>query len=264
MNKLSYILLVLFLLGTSTTVNSDTLKSETNEIQRVRVDFHTPTGFTRHLLLAFTPDNAASDGVDYGYDARNFDNYPNDMNWIISDQRYVIQGVGEFNESKYYPLAMFLSNSGTIGVSLNSLENFETAIDVFIYDALLGTFTSINTENYTNELTNGDYYDRFYITFTNSISELNIQNNSLSINENIFKNTFINYLFQSNELMIDTKNEFKIKEISIYNLNAQEIYKLNIYTDRIKIPLQFINSNALIVKLTSDSGAHLFKQIVVQ
>lgn len=264
MNKLNYILLALFFIGASTTVNSDTLKSETNGIQRVRIDFHTPLGYTRHLLLGFTPDNAATDGFDYGYDAQNFENIPDDMNWIISDQRYIIQGVGEFDVSKCYPLAMFLSNSGTIGISLNSLENFDTAIDVYIYDALLGTFTSINTEDYTNELIDGEYYDRFYITFTNNMSELNIQNNSLSINENIFKNTFINYLFQSNELMIDTKNEFKIKEISLYNLNAQEIYKLNVYTDKIKIPLQFISSNALVVKLTSDSGEHLFKQIVIR
>jgi hypothetical protein len=263
MNKLNYILFAILLLGLSTTANTNTFESEPNEIQRVRIDFHTPLGFTRHLLLAFTPDNAASDGVDYGYDALNFDNYPDDMNWIISDQRYVIQGVGEFNVSKSYPLAMFLSNSGTVGISLNSLENFETEIDVYVYDALLGTFETINTQNYATTLENGNYLDRFYITFTSDINQINIPNNSLSISDNYFENTSIHYLYQSNELMIDSKNEFVIREIKIYNLNAQEIYKVKVNTDKIKVPLQFIKSNALLVEITSSSGAQYMKRILI-
>lgn len=263
MNTLNYILFAFILLGFPTKANSKTVNSPTNQIQRVRIDFHTPLGFTRHLLLGFTPDNAASDGFDYGYDALNFENIPDDMNWLISGQRYVIQGVGEFHESKCYPLAMFLTNSGTIGISLNSLENFETEIDVFVYDAVLGTFNSINSQNYSSVLASGNYLDRYYITFTNNINQINMPNNALSVNKNYFENTFINYLSQSKELLIDSNEEFIIKDVTFYNLNSQEVHKLNIYTDRIKIPLQFVSSNSIIVKITSNSGAFHFKQIVV-
>lgn len=263
MNKLTYSFIAIMLIAITPIANSKNLVSESNQIQRVRIDFHTPLGYTRHLLLAFTPDNAASDGIDYGYDALNFDNYPDDMNWIIGGQRYVIQGVGEFNLNKCYPLAMFLSNSGTVGISLNSLENFESEIDIYVYDSLLGTFGSINSQTYSSTLASGDYVNRFYITFTNNIDQINVPNEALSINESNFENIFINYVSNSKELIVDTKNEFFIKEISIYNLNAQEIYKLAVNTDRIKIPLQFVSSNSLIIKLRSSSGALFHKQIMV-
>ena len=53
------------------------------EIQRVRVDFETPLGYVRHLLLGFTPDNAASDEMDYGYDALCFDDLDDDLDPFI-------------------------------------------------------------------------------------------------------------------------------------------------------------------------------------
>ena len=77
--------------------------SQSSEIQRVRLDFVGPMGYTRDLLLAFTSDEIASDGVDYGYDGLLFDKLPDELNWMIEDDRYVIQGVGHFDNNKYYP-----------------------------------------------------------------------------------------------------------------------------------------------------------------
>ncbi len=236
-----------------------------NEIQRLRIDFETPLGYTRHLLLGFTPDNAATDEFDYGYDGLNVDDFPDDLNWIIDDQRYVIQGVGEFNTSKCYPLGMFLLNSGDINISLNALENFNSEINVFIYDALLGTFDSINNSNYSKSLTSGDYMNRFYITFTNDITQINIDNNSLSINDIDFKRTNFKYVNSTDELIIDTNNNYHIKELSIFNYNAQELYsKQLLNVDRLALSMQSINTNTLIIKLVSDNNMVFYKQLIIK
>ena len=72
------------LIGHSTNQSQEQFSIAT-QIQRVRVTFKSANGYTRYLLLAFTPNDTASDGFDYGYDALNIDNFADDMNWIIED-----------------------------------------------------------------------------------------------------------------------------------------------------------------------------------
>ena len=77
------------------------------------------------MLLGFVPNNLATDYFDYGYDAMNTESFPNDLSWLINSEPYIIQGVGDFDESKLYPLGLYLSDSGEIEISLNTLENFD-------------------------------------------------------------------------------------------------------------------------------------------
>ena len=104
---------------TSNAINntSNNQATQSSTIQRVRIDFTTPTGYVRHLLLAFTSNNAASDGFDYGYDGMVADDFPDDLNWMIEDDRYVSQGVGAFDQTKKYPLGLFLTNSGNFSAT---------------------------------------------------------------------------------------------------------------------------------------------------
>ena len=239
--------------------------SSQNEIQRVRLDFETPTGYTRHLMLGFTPDNAASDEFDYGYDGLNVDDLPDDLNWIIGEDRYVIQGVGEFDISKCYPLGMFLSNSGNIKITLNALENFESTIDVFVYDHLLGTFESINSSDYTRALLNGDYMNRFYITFTNDITQINIEDNTLSLTSYEFEQTLFKYANSTQELIIDTNNTYNIKEISIFNINAQKLHELNyLNSNSVAISMQNSNANSFIIRLVNENNNVFYKQLIIK
>lgn len=260
MNKITYLFFVFLFCFSFKGISQ-------SSIQRVRVDFEGPMGYTRHLLLAFTTNNAASDGVDYGYDALVFDNFPDDMNWIIEDGRYVIQGVGSFNNSKYYPLGMFLSNSGEIEIVLTALENFTTAINVFVYDSVLNTFTSINNSNYIKTLSKGEYLNRFYITFTDNSEMLNIAsetNNALSMTENDLKETSFNYIKSTKELVIKT-NSINLKEVSFYDVLGKKLLNVrNLKSDYIKIPLSNIKtSSSLIVSLLTEDGKQLNKHIML-
>jgi hypothetical protein len=232
------------------------------DIQRVRVDFETPLGYVRHLLLGFTPDNAASDGIDYGYDALSFDNLTDDLNWIINDQRFIIQGVGEFNENKSYPFGMFLSNSGTITISLNSLENFDNAINVFIYDALSNTFTKINETGFSLNIDNGDYLNRFFITFQN-INPPAGANGVLSIANNDLDKISIISLINSKELIVDTKTSLRINKVEILDVLGKKVSNLeNINASRITIPTHHINSKIIIITIYTTNGV-IRKKIII-
>src|SRR5690606_15563107 len=68
--------------------NESTTEEEEDLIKRIRFDYTTSANSVRHLLLGFTPNNEASDGFDYGYDALNGDTYPSDMSFVINTNKY--------------------------------------------------------------------------------------------------------------------------------------------------------------------------------
>lgn len=157
MNKVTtlYAMTLLCLIALTSTYAQD--------IQRVRIDFKNPDSYVIHLPLGFTPDNSASDGMGYGYDALCLDEFDNHLSRMSINQRYVIQSVGEYQEVKSYNFGMFMANSGNNEISLNSLENFDNLIDVYVYGALSDNFHKINDDSFSN------YINRFFITFQNTI-----------------------------------------------------------------------------------------------
>jgi len=235
-----------------------------DNIQKIQIDFTMPNGYVRHLLLGFTPDNKASDGIDYGYDALNIDTFPDDLNWMIEDKRFVIQGVGAFDDTKKYNLGLFLENSGAISIDLKGIYNFETPINIFIYDNLNDTYTNINDYQYESSMDSGEYLDRFYIAFKDASQADEFANNSLSTDAFNLENTRVNYLSNTKELYVNTHNNFIIETINIYNLLGQEIYSLNhVNSKLIKIPLEIKQNKYGIVILKTDEGDSLSKKIAL-
>ncbi len=244
MNKITYICFVMLIAF---------LNYSEAQVQRVRIEFQSPTGYVRPLLLGFDPTNTATDGVDFGWDVLNFDNIPGDLNWLIEGDRYVVQGVGAFAETKIYPFGLFLTYSGTITISLKALENFDTPINVYIYDAYLDTYTQINNTDYTTPMLSGDYLDMYFIAFMEP---------ALSLVENDLQETEIRYLRNIKELYINTYNNSTIKQISLYNLLGQELFVLkDINNNEIKISLDFITTGISIVNIITDKGV-LTKKII--
>ncbi len=198
-------------------VNQNT---DPSPIQRVRLRFSSDDGLIRPLLLGFTPDNAASDGFDYGYDAPNFDQFPNDMFWNINGENYVIQGVGAFDTSKRYPLNIFVANAGLIHIALSGLENFDSEIDVFVFDSLFNTYTQINTDDFEMVLDSDNYQNRFYIAFSS-------QSNTLSVTDAAKPALLVNYLNGTSEIYIKSADLVGIKNVSLMNIFGQTVLSWN-------------------------------------
>ena len=244
MNKITYICFVI-ILSIHTVCEA--------QVQRVRLIFESPSGYIRPLLLGFDPDNNATDGVDYGWDALNIDNIPGDLNWMIEGNRYVTQGVGAYDKTKKYPLGIFLTYSGTFKISLEATENFYSPIDVYIYDAYKDKYKQINNSDYTANMITGDYLDKYFIAFLIP---------TLSLNEHDIQETEIRYLSKTKELYINTHNNSNIKQISLYNLLGQEILFLkDISQKEIKISLSHITTDVSVVNIITDKGI-LNKKII--
>ncbi|MFH4964400.1 hypothetical protein V8G69_05290 [Gaetbulibacter sp. M235] len=257
-----FLVCILFVIGSSFTNTSEAYAD--SNLQRVRIDFKMPNGFVRHLLLSFTKDNSASDSYDYGYDAINKDVYPYDLNWMIGDLKCVIQGVGAFDDSKKYPLGMFMFNDGNIEISLDTLENFDSPIDLFIYDSQLDTYTQINDSNYAANIAKGDYLNRFYLAFKTDNASNSFAKNSLSTDEISLEDIKVNYLHNTKEIYVNTHDKFIIKTVNVHNLLGQQIFSLSSVNSKvIKIPFQTNQTKYGIITIETDEGGHLSKQIVI-
>lgn len=231
-------------------------QSDTN-VQQVRIDFKTPEGFIRHLLLGFTQDNSATDGIDYGYDARNREFLADDLNWLINNKRYIIQGVGSFNVSKKYPLGMFITNAGEIEIALDELENFDKPIDVFIYDAWQNSYHLLNSDSYKLEMQPGVYQDRFFMTFNN------ISSQNLATGKSEFENVTLNY--NKKTKTIDVYTSGKDFDLKLFNLQGQLLSQNHIKGTSVlkQIPFTY-GSNQVILTVLKRENQTSVKRILIQ
>ena len=276
MKKITHFCIALFIIlftgniGGTYAANLDAeSNNNANEIQRVRIDFVSPDKYTRHLLLAFTPDNAATDGFDYGYDALNPDNFRNDLNWMIEEKRYIIQGVGAFDETKQYPFGLFLGDSGDIEIILTGLENFDSEIDVFIYDLFLDTYTKINDDSFKMNIDAADYLNRFFIAFqAPEVIENPIDDDEIETSPIVeVENTSINYLNKTNEIYIQVPNTVNVKQVYLINLLGQienSWNSMNVdFSNEIKIPVKNISNGVYIIKVETNTGI-INKKVLVR
>ena len=231
-------------------------------IKRVRIDFKSSEGTLRPLLLGFIPNKLATENIDYGYDALNTDDYPDDMSWIIENDNFTVQGVGNYDETIQYPLGIFLTNAGSIEISLRELENFSTDIDVYIYDSLLSTYSRINDINYEFNLDAGDYLDRFYLTFVKEEDSLDIEEHILDNNQFI-----VNYLNDTHELYIKTPKDIDVKQVYLLNILGQNVKSWNStnvpMSHEIRIPVKNISDGNYIIKVET-SAKSINKKVIIK
>ena len=273
------VLLTLLLITSYTFANNSNTTTNVNSIQIIRLDYNAPNGASRELVLAFTSDNAATDGVDYGYDAAVYAPFTNDLNWLIDSNRYVIQGVGEFQNTSQYLFGLYSEVSGEASITLSSLENFNTTINVHIFDALLNTYTKINDTPFVSTIDAGDYTDRFYIAFmepevvidTDDVTDVTIDSFDASgTNDEIFTPTLVlpkkklklSYFENSNRLNLSFDTEASIKSITIYNYKGNTVQSIqSINNNKIDIPLNTLDKN-LIIHIKTETET-IVKQIVL-
>ncbi|NNK69610.1 MAG: LamG domain-containing protein, partial [Flavobacteriaceae bacterium] len=246
-------------------------------IQRIRLSFVGPDGLRRPLLLGFTSDNAATDGFDYGYDALHSDEFNNDLFFMIDNDKYVIQGVGQFNNSKQYPLGMFLDQNGSVKVQLDDTENFGTAIDVFIYDSELNTYTLLNETDFNLDLDTGDYTNRFFVTFksvdessdeSTELEETSDLEDTSDLEEEELDSQSIKFLQSTNEIFITGIQAQEINSVKLINLLGQNVMNWNnlnsLNSSEIRLSVQRITTGQYIIQVNTKTKTYTKKTIISQ
>jgi hypothetical protein len=221
---------------------------------KFRIGFDAPQIDHRQLLL--TIDENTTDEFDWGYDAEIYEIFGEDMYWTIGNKKYVIQATNTISKDKEIPLGIQLSESGKISIKIDTLENVEDNIKLYIKDKLTGETYDITNQPFETNLEAGNYLDRFVLVFQPGFKTLQ----EVTLNEGI--NIFMNNI--TSELNIEKIADINIKSITLYNYLGQTInsWKSDINKRFVYLPIE-ASTGAYIVQLNTLNGT-IDKKIIIK
>jgi len=215
---------------------------------KIRLGYDSADNFHRQLLIGFMKEKA-SDGVDAGYDGQQIDTQPNDLYFLINDTGFTIQGVGEFDVEKTYPLGVKTDINGAVKFKIDGAEFLPSGQKIYLHDKKTSIYHDITDKAAEINLIAGTYNARFVLTFKTD--------SSLGIEESILEDSML-LVYNNNlekKLKITKNQSLTISEVSVYVINGQ---LLTIITkipkaDTFEIPFN-VQQGTYVVKIITDKG----------
>jgi hypothetical protein len=234
----------------SSVVNSKTKKS--NPI--IRLMFDSPMGYHRQIAIGL--NKKASNGFDMGYDAFIADINEEDMYWTVDGGKFVIQGVNNFDKTQEFPFELKVKKSGAVKIKLDSFENIDPNLSLFIKDNSTGQTHQINDKVFKMYLEAGIYKDRFKLVFQSN------KNRLLSTEKvDIIEYFTVFYDSKVKELNIVLEQDIQVSNVDIYNFAGRKITSLKTTSRENAIPIKMDNG-VYIVKLNTENGISTKKILI--
>jgi hypothetical protein len=226
-------------------------QQEIGNTPTIRLVYDSPKGYHRQIVLGL--DKSASNGFDLGYDAFMIDVNEEDMYWLFAENKFVIQGVNNFNETQEFALGVIVNEAGTIKIKIEALENVLPNTNLYIKDNLTGETHEINNQAFELYLEPGEYNDRFKLVFNKEI--LSIENNFTKDNHTIY------YDANTKQIKVSSTNAFNILDATLYNILGQSVTELVFNTEKTSQIIN-VNSGVYIVQLNTPNG-FINKKVVI-
>jgi len=209
----------------------------------IRLVYDSPKGIHRQIVLG--TDASASNGFDLGYDAFIIDINEEDMYWVFNDNKFVIQGVNNFNATQEFSLGLIVNQAGIIKIRLEAIANVDPNLNLYIKDSVTNETFQINDNAFETYLEPDEYKDRFKLVF---------QPNILSIDDdNITDDNTIYYDSNTKEIKVISSDELNILDATLYNILGQSVIELVFNSEKVSQPIN-VNSGVYIVQLNTPNG----------
>ena len=224
----------------TTTFNSDQVIGNTPTIRLV---YDSPKGYHRQIVVGVEP--GASNDFDIGYDAFIIDINEEDMYWIFDNNKFVIQGVNNFNETQEFSLGLIVNESGIIKIKIDTIKNVDPNLNLYIKDNETGLALPIKNEAFEMYLDAGEYNDRFKLVFQPEI--LSIDENSSATDNLIYHDS------KTKEIKVRSTDELNILDAMLYNIIGQSVIELDFNSENTSQVIN-VNSGVYIVQLNTPNG----------
>ena len=232
-------------------------ENSTDTRPKIRLRFTSVGIINREILL--TVDDRCTDGYDWGFDGYLNDVQVDDMSWLIDDELFVIQGIGDIDtEETSLPLSIQKSDVGDVVIAIQALENFPDDIDIILYDTELNTHYDLRNTNYEATLSAGIYEDRFVVGFQNP-SVLGIEDNE----ENQLE---FYYEMNSDKLVVLNPKNSILTNIQVYNIAGQLVHNIKDVIDnsRSEFSVDSLTSGTYIVRVNTNDNKVVTKKIMIK
>uniref|UniRef100_UPI003AB5A477 T9SS type A sorting domain-containing protein n=1 Tax=Winogradskyella sp. TaxID=1883156 RepID=UPI003AB5A477 len=243
--------------------NNTTPTSETNNTDdgddrmKFRIGFNSVNTIRRQLLL--TIDDNATPGVDWAYDGKLNETQIDDMFWVINTDAYIIQASNEADINTTYPLGIKTDMDGINSIMIDALENVPDDFNVYLHDMELDVYHDLRASNYDIFLNEGEYLDRFEITFGTPEQVLGIDNQIASHIDVLYSNTI-------EKIVLVNPNQLHVKSMTLYNMLGQSVYTINNIAQRnySEYKISNLNVGTYIIKLQTETGSLVTKKVLIK
>lgn len=230
-------------------------------IPKVRLEVTINNEYVRGLSLGFWPNSTSN--VDHGMDAVAYDQALADIGWSQNDDLYVVN-VRPFIEAEKIPLILMVEeHAASFKIILSNTENFDTN-SIFLFDSQSNIYHNIKSGSFEITLEPGVYKDRFSITFTQVLEDIDLPISLIPEEDepeefSIFQNNYLG------ELEILSTNISSVKSVGIFNLLGKRMYFRSNFGNRrsISINTQHLSNAVYIVKITDSNNQIRKKKILV-
>jgi len=193
--------------------NEDGLQIIPDDYKRFRLNVDFNETYTRQLLHNF--HDSATDGFDYGLESKSPYNLDSDSYWVLDDEAYVGQAHA-FDMELRIPIVVNLSEQQPLRFRIFDVQNFGDQ-PIYLHDIENDLYVNLRAQNYDLNLPEGDYLNRFEITFTNEEDTLSNEEASLS--------DFLVFQDQSNsQLTIKNPNSLDISSVSLFDVSGKQVF----------------------------------------
>ncbi len=197
--------------------NTNNNFTEQDNRMKIRLGFNSVNTLHRQILVTVDPN--ATSGIDFGYDGENTEANQDDMYWMITDNKFVIQGIDIIEASTILPLGLHTDSNGINTFTIDALENVPTDLEIYVYDKVTEIYHDVRQNDFSIDLLAGEYLDRFELRF----SDVNL----LSTEEITLEDTGMQFYFANNNesIIINNPELQKIDSVELYNIIGQSIKK---------------------------------------
>jgi len=215
--------------------NNNSKKSDKNEVSKdtdsrlkLRIGFNSTNTLRRQLLV--TVDHNASTGIDWGYDSKYIDTQIDDMYWLIDNEKFVIQAIDTITEQTIIPLGVHTKKMGLNSFTIDDLQNAPNNLNIYLHDKELGLYHNLKTSDYEINLSAGEHFNRFEITFSKSQTLSSEKHETASEIEVFYSN-------ENESIIINNPKSKLIKAVEMFNILGQSLFDLN--TNSIKNHIEY-------------------------
>ncbi|MFK7782582.1 T9SS type A sorting domain-containing protein [Psychroserpens sp.] len=183
-------------------------------VPEIRIHTKVNNSFYRENVIAFR------NNTDLTYnkfcDGKNISDLNNDVYLLAEDQKLVIKSI-TYDQNTRIPIVFKASDQATeYSVEVNQLTNIDDDINIYIYDNLNNTYTSIKDGSFDITLDEGIYDNRFEVTF---IDESTLSNDAVTISDFI--------VIQDNnnsQLTVKNPNNLDIESVSLFDVSGKQVF----------------------------------------
>lgn len=224
--------------------------SSLNSEPENRIWINLSEGDKKHNQILIGYLEQASNQLDFGYDAKLFNNGSSALYSISNEEELVIQAKGlPFNEDEIIPLGFKSQNSGMFTISLENFDGlFNSLQNIYLKDKLTNSLINLKNSNYNFISEAGNYKNRFELVFK--------KENNLNIDTT-------NLIVYDDQNVLTIKSNSKIQSIEIYDTLGRLIEEAHAINENSYAFLKLKkNSLIYIVNVKDTNGTKTSKKVI--